>query len=277
MSQLPKISHHRLNPVHQLTAQDQYQQTRAVACAGESALTLFVNQRELVTLMTLGMYPEELALGYIYNQRLVESIEDVESVTVDWERERADINLRTELTDWDEKLSTKIITSGCGQGTIYSCTLDKLYDQRLPNLSIEQSSIYNLLKKMAQHNQVYTSAGAVHGCALCTQNEVLIAVEDIGRHNASDAIAGMMWLQNISGADKIFYTTGRITSEIVMKSAHMGIPILLSRSGVTQMGLDIAQDLNMTLIARAKGKAFLVYTNPNSIVYDAIPPKPAST
>ena len=268
-------THRRLSPTYSVQAQDQYNQNRTVNVAGESPLTLIVDGQEVVTLMTLGTYPEELAIGYLRNQRLVEDIDHIASVTVDWERESVDVKLKDAyaINDWQNKLSKRIVTSGCGQGTVFSCTLDKLYDQRLPDVQLEQSTIYALLGAIAQRNEIYRAAGAVHGCALCEGDKILEFVEDVGRHNAADAIAGMMWLNEISGADKIFYTTGRLTSEIVMKAAHMSIPILLSRSGITQMGLQLAEDLNVMMIARAKGKAFLVYHKHEQIVYD-MPPTP---
>ena len=269
----------RLSPTFSVQAQDQYNQNRTVNVAGESPLTLLVDGHEVVTLMTLGTYPEELAIGYLRNQRLVEHIDHIASVEVDWQKESVDIKLKDgyAISDWQSKLSKRIVTSGCGQGTVFSCTLDKLYDQRLPDMQLKQSTIYSLLNAIAKRNEIYKAAGAVHGCALCEGDKILAFVEDVGRHNAADAIAGMMCLDEISGTDKIFYTTGRLTSEIVMKAAHMSIPILLSRSGITQMGLQLAEDLNVMMIARAKGKAFLVYHKHEQIIYDMPPTPPDST
>jgi FdhD protein len=226
--------------------------------------------------MTLGTYPELLALGYLRNQRLIDSVENIESVKVDWDTESVQVVTRSGkgISDWQEKLSNRTVTTGCGQGTIFSCTLDKLYDQRLPQVKVRQSLLYELLATITQFNEIYKQAGAVHGCALCKGKEILFFVEDVGRHNAADAISGKMWLEDIPGNDKIFYTTGRLTSEIVMKVTHMGIPILLSRSGVTHMGLALAKDLGVTMIARAKGKAFLVYNGHENIIYDQKPEKP---
>ena len=271
-----KTTHNPLQPTFPVTATDQFNQQRQVNVSGESPLTILLNGIELVTLMTLGTYPEELALGYLYNQRILENSSDIRAVEVNWERECVDVNTYSsiDIKELEKKLSQRIVTSGCGQGTVFSCTLDKLYDKPLASLEVKQSTIYALLKTISEYNQIYKSAGAVHGCALCKDDQVLMFVEDVGRHNAADAIAGMMWLQEISGGDKIFYTTGRLTSEIVIKSAHMGISFLLSRSGITHMGLELACDLNMTMIARAKGAAFLVYNNPANIIYDAIPKKP---
>ncbi len=274
MSRTPEMTRCRLSPTFGVEAGNQFGDSRSVQIAGESALTLLVDGRELVTLMTLGTNPEELALGYLRNQRLVENLEDIASVTVDWERERADIVTRHGRGIEQEQLSKRIVTSGCGQGTVFSCTIDKLYETRLPDVALRQSVIYALLHEISRHNEIYKAAGAVHGCALCRDSEILLFVEDVGRHNAADAISGMMWLADTGGADKIFYTTGRLTSEIVMKTANMGIPVLLSRSGVTNMGLELARDLNITMIARAKGRAFLVYNNRDNIIYDEKPARP---
>jgi FdhD protein len=267
-----------LSPTHEVTAVDEQGEPRSVNVAGELPLTLKVDGREVVTLMTLGMHPEALALGYLRNQRLIPRIEDIAAVEVDWERERVDVTTRRGrgVTDWEEKLSRRTVTTGCGQGTVFSCTLDHLYTHPLPAVQVRQSLIYGLLQALADHNQIYRQAGAVHGCALCRGTEILTFVEDVGRHNAADAIAGMMWLDGVDGADKIFYTTGRLTSEIAMKAASMGIPVLLSRSGITHMGLDLARDLGIMMIARAKGRHFLVYNGAERVVFDARPePRPA--
>lgn len=274
----PVMSNAGLSPTHAVVAQDQFGDQRNVKVAGESPLTLKVDDREIVTLMTLGTHPELLALGYLRNQRLIENIEDIQSVKIDWEKETALVTTTggTGINNWQEKLAKRTVTTGCGQGTVFSCTLDKLYDRKLPQVNIKQSLLYELLRTITQYNEIYKQAGAVHGCALCEGTNILSFVEDVGRHNAADAISGGMWLENIAGADKIFYTTGRLTSEIVMKVTLMGIPILLSRSGVTHMGLELARDLGVTMIARAKGKSFLVYNGKENINYDQPPRKPPS-
>ncbi len=271
MSAKPHISRARLSPTFEAEVRDHRNAAQTVRIAGESPLTIVVDGKELVTLMTLGNYPEELALGYLRNQRLIESIDAIASIETDWDKELVTIALAAEYasaSDWEEKTKGHIITSGCGQGTVFSCTLDKLYDHRLPDMKLKRSQIYALLRNVAQRNEIYREAGAVHGCALCHGSDILIFVEDVGRHNAADAIAGMMWLNDTSGHDKIFYTTGRLTSEMVMKCAQMEIPMLLSRSGATQMGVELAQSLNVTMIARAKGQSFLVFNNHQNIVYD---------
>ncbi len=272
---MPKMTEAGLRPTHPVVALDEYGESRDLHVAGEFPLTIKVDEREVVTLMSLGTYPEMLTLGYLRNQRLIEDIENIESVEVDWDREQVTVTTRDGegIVDWQEKLANRTVTTGCGQGTVFSCTLDKLYDARLPQVEIAQSGIYALLKNISAYNEVYKQAGAVHGCALCCGSEILNFIEDVGRHNAADAISGHMWLNQIEGGDKIFYTTGRLTSEIVMKVAHMGIPVLLSRSGITHMGLELAQDLGVTMIARAKGKHFLIYNGTENIIYDAKPEK----
>jgi FdhD protein len=270
---LPRMTRAGLAPTHAVSAIDEYGARRELRVAGEFPLTIKVDQREVVTLMTLGTRPEELTLGYLRNQRLIEAIEDIRAVDVNWERGIVQVETvhGDGVIDWEQKLAHRTVTTGCGQGTVFSCTLDKLYDVRLPQITLRQSVIYRLLDALSGENEIYRSAGAVHGCALCHETAVLHFVEDVGRHNAADAISGRMWLDRIDGADKIFYTTGRLTSEIVMKAAHMGIPVLLSRSGVTHMGLELAQELGIVMIARAKGRHFLVYHGADSLVLDAVP------
>ena len=270
----PRMTEAGLAPTHEITVVDEYGKPRPAHVAGESPLTLKVDDREIVTLMTLGTYPEALALGYLRNQRLIERLSDVESVEVDWDFET--VHVRTfagnGIVDLEEKLARRTVTTGCGQGTVFSCTIDMIYDSKVAQVEIRQSLVYDLLREIGAHNEVYRQAGAVHGCALCQGTRILTFVEDVGRHNAADAIAGQMWLDEIRGEDKIFYTTGRLTSEIVMKVTQMGIPVLLSRSGVTHMGLELAEITGVTMIARAKAHHFLVYTGASNVVFDAPPP-----
>ena len=270
-----RISDEGLMPAHPIVAVNEFGERVDAHIPGELPLTIRVDGMEVVTLMTLGTQPEALTLGYIHNQKLIEDISLIASVIVDWDREVVDVTTHagTGIADWQEKMKRRIVTSGCGQGTIFSCTVDKLYEVSLLPPTLKQSAIYELIKNVSQLNDVYRVSGAVHGCGLCTATNSLIHIEDVGRHNAADAIAGKMWLQGISGGDKIFYTTGRLTSEIVMKTAFMGIPVLLSRSGVTQMGLELAQEIGMTMIARAKGKHFMIYNGEEHMEFDAIPPK----
>ena len=225
----PQMSNAGLDPTQPVEARDEFGDSRSLHVAGEYPLTIKVDERELVTLMTLGTYPETLTLGYLRNQRLIDDIGEIASVEVDWERETVEVTTThgEGIIDLHEKIKKRTVTTGCGQGTIFSCTLDKLYDTRLEPVPLKQSTIYALLKNISDYNQIYRAAGAVHGCALCDGPEILHFVEDVGRHNATDAIAGEMWLEGVTGHDKLFYTTGRLTSEIVMKAAHMGIPVLI--------------------------------------------------
>jgi FdhD protein len=273
-SNRPTLTDEGLDPAHGVPAMNEFGETLNVFVPGELPLTIRVDGMEVVTLMTLGTQPEALTLGYIRNQKLIDDISTIKSVKVDWDFEVVDVVTHTGegISDWQEKMKRRIVTSGCGQGTIFSCTVDKLYEVHLTPPEIKQSSLYALIKNVSQLNDVYRVSGAVHGCGLCVGEQSLMHIEDVGRHNAADAIAGRMWLEDISGADKIFYTTGRLTSEIVMKTAFMGIPVLLSRSGVTQMGLELAQEIGMTMIARAKGKHFMVYNGAETIVLDQKPP-----
>lgn len=267
----PVLTRSGLPPTYAAEAVDETGAALPTHIAGEFPLTLYVDKREIVTLMTLGGQPELLTLGYLRNQRLVESIEDIVSVQVDWETGAVAVTTRLGTEDWDEKLARRTVTTGCGQGTVFGNIMEELDGIRLPRVRLAQSRIYRLLRNLNAYNEVYKSAGAVHGCALCRDEEILTFVEDVGRHNAVDAIAGRMWLEGDTGGDKIFYTTGRLTSEMVIKVAQMGIPALLSRSGITKMGLDLARQVGVTLIARAKGRHFLVFNGADLIEFDERP------
>jgi FdhD protein len=229
---------------------------------GERPLTVYLDKRELVTLMTLGGAPEALVLGYLRNQRLVGSIEDIASVQVDWETESAAVTTRGGIADLDEKTARRTVTTGCGQGTVFGSLMDEIDAIHLPpGACMTQTTLYRVVDTIRLQQSIYKQAGSVHGCALFdARGELLIFIEDVGRHNAVDAIAGRMWLDGMDGGDKIFYTTGRLTSEMVIKGAQMGIPFLLSRSGVTQMGHQMAQRVNLSLFARCTGRHFLLYT-----------------
>jgi FdhD protein len=269
------MSHAGLSPTHAVTAVDEFGATRDVQVAGESPLTLYVDGREIVTLMTLGTHPEALTIGYLRNQRFITALEEIKDVQVDWRTEAVRVTTWHGVEGWDEKLKKRTVTTGCGQGTVFSCTLDALYHLKLPSVAVRQSMLYGLLENIRQHNEIYKRAGAVHGCGLCRGTDILTFVEDVGRHNAADAIAGYMWLEHLGGSDCVFYTTGRLTSEIVMKVTQMGIPVLLSRSGVTHMGLELAQELGINMIARAKGRHFLVYNGVDNMIFDASAEHPA--
>jgi FdhD protein len=260
---------------HPATALDERGHARDLELAGERALTLYLDKREIVTLMTIGSEPELLTLGYLRNQGLIGELSDIVSVQVDWETEAVAVTTRSGSEAFVEKLERRTVTTGCGQGTAFGRLLDQLRPIEAAGIEVRQSTLYGLLDAMRAFNDVYQRAGAVHGCALCTGSRIDFFVEDVGRHNAVDAIAGYMWLNGIEGRDRIFYTTGRLTSEMVIKATQMGIPVLLSRSGLTMMGLELARQAGLTLIARAKGRHFLVFNGEERIVFDAIPPEPA--
>lgn len=209
-----------------------------------------------------------LTLGYLRNQRLVESLEHIVSIQVDWDVESVAVTTDVAPETWRDRLNHRTVTTGCGQGTIYGDVLGELDELSLRQVGLKQSTIYDLLRNLNTFNDVYKSAGAVHGCALCNGAEIMTFIEDVGRHNAVDAIAGSMWLDDVPGADKLFYTTGRLTSEMVIKVAQMRIPVLLSRSGITRMGLDLAQRVGLMLIGRAKGRHFLVFNGSERMEFD---------
>ncbi len=270
MTALPEISDNGLTAIHQVKGVDYCGTGRQVPIVDERPLTVRVDGQVLVTLMTLGTHPEKLVLGYLRNQALFESLSQIKSVQVDWLAQCADV-----ITHSGQGLSTlditrRTVTTGCGQGTVLSCTLDKLYDHRVERKPLKQSTIYQALKAVSRYNQTYRKAGSVHGCGLCRGVRVLSFIEDVGRHNAMDAISGDMWLNRVSGSDKVLYTTGRLTSEIVMKAALMAIPVLISRNGTTHMALELAQDLGVTLVTRAKSRQF-VALNADNIVFDQRP------
>jgi FdhD protein len=241
---------------------DEYGERRPIDVPAERPLTIFVDARELVTLMTLGACPELLVLGYLHNQRLIGDATEVESIAVDWELSAATVKTRSGVRDIAAKTARRIVTTGCGQGTVFGDLMSQIDSIHLPATGaarIHQSTLYRLLESMREQETVHRSAGSVHGCALFRGAEILVLVEDVGRHNAIDTIIGWMALHGVAGGDKIFYTTGRLTSEMVMKSAQIGVPIIVSRNGVTAMGFDVAKKLGMTLIGRAMGRRFLCY------------------
>jgi len=229
--------------------------------AGEHPLTLYVDKREIVTLMTLGAAPEALALGYLRNQRLIGSLDEIAAIQVDWEVNAVAVTTRHGNGIAEARTEKRTVTTGCGQGTVFGDLMAEIDDISLPaEAKLSEATLYGLLDAVRHHESIYKQAGAVHGCALARGSEILMFVEDVGRHNAVDAIAGKMWLDGLDGGDKIFYTTGRLTSEMVIKTAQMGIPFLVSRSGLTQMGWEISRQLGMTMIGRAQGKHYLLFT-----------------
>ena len=246
------------------------------AVAGEHPLTLYLDKKELVTLMTLGHAPEALALGYLRNQRLVGALEEIAAVQVDWETESCAITTRKGVKGLKKKTGRRTVTSGCGQGTMFGNLMEEIDQLRLrEDVRLADEQLFVLLERVRKHETIYKQAGAVHGCALATRDgEILMFVEDVGRHNAVDAIAGFMWLQDLDGSDKVFYTTGRLTSEMVIKCAQMAIPFLVSRSGLTQMGYEIARKTGITMIGRASGRHYLAFTGRERLVCTA--PRPTA-
>lgn len=244
----------------------------SVSIPAERPLTIYVDRRELVTLMTLGAHPEWLVLGYLRNQRLVQSVHEIESITVDWEVNAAAVRTHNGIERIEERTASKVITTGCGQGSVFGGLMDEVERIALPEAQLTQSQLYGIVNAIRWKESTYKSAGSVHGCALFQGEDLLLFVEDVGRHNAIDTIAGWMWLQAgdsalKGGADKVFYTTGRLTSEMVIKSAQMGVPIVISRSGMTQMGHLIAQQLGLCAIGRAMNRRFVCYTGAHRLVW----------
>jgi FdhD protein len=244
------------------------------AVAGEHPLTLYLDKKELVTLMTLGHAPEALAIGYLRNQRLVDALKDITAVQVDWETDSCAITTRKGVKDLKKKLGKRTVTSGCGQGTMFGSLMDEIDQVKLrKDVTLGDEQLFVLIEKVRKYETIYKQAGAVHGCALASrEGEILMFVEDVGRHNAVDAIAGFMWLEAIDGSDKVFYTTGRLTSEMVIKCAQMRIPFLVSRSGLTQMGYAIAQKTGITMLGRASGRHYLAFTGRQRLVRTAPQP-----
>lgn len=260
----PRLTQARAPLTHEIAVLDEFGAQRHITIPAERALTVFVDKRELVTLMTLGAAPELLVLGYLRNQRLVDAVDDIESVTVDWDVQAAAVQTRAGIERFEEKTAKRVVTTGCGQGTVFGDMMGELSSIRLPpadqpTARLSQAALYGLLNAMRLQESTYKSSGSVHGCALFRQDELLMFVEDVGRHNAIDTIAGWMWLNGMDGADKIFYTTGRLTSEMVIKSAQMGVPIVVSRSGITQMGHEVAMQLGLCLFGRATNRHFICY------------------
>ncbi len=259
----PRLTAAQGELLREITILDEYGERRSIHIPAERPLTIFVDKRELVTLMTLGARPELLVLGYLRNQRLVERVQEVESVTVDWDVGAAAVRTHAGVADFAAKTAHRVVTTGCGQGTVFGGVMDQIGSVRLPDVQtarIRQGTLYRMLETMRQQDSIHRKAGSVHGCALFRGAQMLMFVEDVGRHNAIDTIAGWMSMHGVEGGDKAFYTTGRLTSEMVMKAAQLGVPIIVSRNGVTAMGHELASRLGMTLFGRAANKHFLCYT-----------------
>ena len=231
----------------------------------ERALTVYVDKKEIVTLMTLGAYPEWLVLGYLLNQRLIDSAAEIDSITVDWEVGAAAAKTHNGIRNFKKKTAKRTVTTGCGQGSMFGELMHNISDIQLPPALITQTQLYAIVNTIRTNDSIYKTAGSVHGCALFQGENMLVFIEDVGRHNAVDTIAGWMAMNDVSGHDKVFYTTGRLTSEMVIKSAQMGVPIAVSRSGITQMGLEVAERVQLCAIGRATNKRFLCFSAPHRV------------
>jgi len=258
----PRLTDARCELLREIDVVDASGQRRRIAIPAERPLTVFVDRRELVTLMTLGAMPEWLVLGYLCNQRLIDDVAEIESVTVDWEVGAAAVRTRSGIARLEERTTTRVVTTGCGQGTVFGDLMAQTASIVLPDARqarIAQDTLLAVLEAMRLRDSIHKRAGSVHGCALFQDTRMLIAVEDVGRHNAVDTISGWMAMHAVAGADKVLYTTGRLTSEMVLKAARIGVPIIVSRNGVTAMGHEMAQRLGMTLFGRAANRQFLCY------------------
>ena len=292
--------------MQEVSAVNEFGETCTVSIPAERALTVYVDKRELVTLMTLGAQPELLVLGFLRNQRLVQSVQEVESVTVDWDVGVAAVKTRQGISDIEARTAKKVVTTGCGQGSVFGDLMADVEQLQLPPATLSQGQLYGIVNAIRLQESTYKSAGSVHGCALFQGEQMLIFVEDVGRHNAIDTIAGWMAMQDVaptlaaaraalppeganpdlgrpgggviaptgwvgvgmSGADKVFYTTGRLTSEMVIKSAQMGVPIVVSRSGITQMGQQVAERLGLCTIGRAMNRRFLCFSGVHRLLLE---------
>jgi FdhD protein len=271
---LPHLTQARAPLTREVEVMNQFGERESIFIPAERDLTVYVDKRELVTLMTLGAHPEWLVLGYLLNQRLIASADEIESITVDWEVGAASVKTRHGIDQIEERTSKRVVTTGCGQGSVFGNLMDEIDSIQLPSsMVLRQSQLYAIVNAIRLKESTYKSAGSVHACALFRDDGLQLFVEDVGRHNAVDTIAGWMALEQSTDArHKVFYTTGRLTSEMVIKSAQMGVAVVVSRSGITQMGLDVAQRVGLCAIGRATNKHFLCYTHPERLVLDAVPP-----
>jgi len=276
---LPRLSQAQAAVTRTIEVLNEYGDTQSLQIPAERALTVYVDKREIVTLMTLGAQPEWLVLGYLLNQRLVASAQELESITVDWEVGAAAVKTYAGIADLAQKTAQRVVTTGCGQGSVFGDLMADVDSIQLPPATITQSQLYAIVNTIRLNDSIYKTAGSVHGCALFQGERMLMFVEDVGRHNALDAIAGWMAMQlhdgpdqggrtGMAAHDKVFYTTGRLTSEMIIKSAQMGVPIVISRSGITQMGHQVAQSLNLCAIGRATNKRFLCFSAPERLVLE---------
>ena len=264
---LPYLTQARAPLTFETVAVNEFGESTAISIPAERSLTVYVDKRELVTLMTLGAHPELLVLGYLRNQRLITSAQDIESITVDWDVGAAAVKTRRGIADIEAKTAKRVVTTGCGQGSVFGDLMGDIDSISLPAASITQAQLYAIVNAIRLKESTYKSAGSVHACALFQGEALLVFVEDVGRHNAIDTIAGWMWIQDrMASPNNVFYTTGRLTSEMVIKSAQMGVPIVVSRSGITQMGHQLAQRLGLCAIGRATNKRFLCYSGAGRLV-----------
>ena len=265
---LPELTEARAPLTHEIEVVNEHGERDAISIPAERDLTIYVDKRELVTLMTLGARPEWLVLGYLRTQRLVSALDDIASVTVDWDVGAAAVRTRHGIDRIEERTARRVVTTGCGQGSVFGGLMDEIDSLVLPEGAISQAQLYGIVNAIRLQESTYKSAGSVHGCALFRGEDMLLFVEDVGRHNAIDTIAGWMWIHDVrpdsapgaGAAPLVFYTTGRLTSEMVIKSAQMGVAIVVSRSGITQMGHAIAQRLGLCTIGRATNRRFLCYS-----------------
>ncbi len=292
---VPRLTQARAPLTQAIEAVNEYGDVETVSIPAERALTVYVDKRELVTLMTLGAQPELLVLGYLRNQRLVQSVSDIDSITVDWEVGAAAVKTCSGIDQIEERTARRVVTTGCGQGSVFGDLMADIDTLVLPPATLSQAQLYGIVNAIRLQESTYKSAGSVHGCALFQGQDMLVFVEDVGRHNAIDTIAGWMWMQDaaqttdalrMQGTDKVFYTTGRLTSEMVIKSAQMGVPIVVSRSGITQMGHAVAQQLGLCAIGRATNRHFVCYSGRDRLLLQPelagprrtpVEPVPAST
>jgi FdhD protein len=262
-SQLPCLSQARAPLTREIATVNEHGERSTASIPAERDLTVYVDKRELVTLMTLGAQPELLVLGYLRNQRLVNAVSDIASISVDWDVNAAAVATHSGIDNIEARTAKKVVTTGCGQGSVFGGLMDEIDAVKLPDTRITQADLYAITEAIRQQETTYKSSGSVHACALFAGREMLMFVEDVGRHNAIDTIAGWMWMQSADvqqRTDKVFYTTGRLTSEMVIKSAQMGIAIVVSRSGITQMGYEMAERVGLCTIGRAMNKRFLCYS-----------------
>ena len=270
----PRLTNARAELTRQISVVNEFGERSQIHIPAERALTVYLDKKELVTLMTLGASPEYLVLGFLLNQRLIQSVEEIESITVDWTLGEGElgqpgvaaIKTREGLSQAGPKTAARVVTTGCGQGSVFGDLVNDIDRIQLPaDAHISQATLYELVNAIRIQETTYKSSGSVHGCALFQGANMLMFVEDVGRHNAVDTIAGWMAMNDVSGQDKVFYTTGRLTSEMVIKSAQMGVPIAVSRSGITQMGLEVAERVQLCAIGRATNKRFLCFSAPHRV------------